>query len=103
MICGTASLVTMDVHEMVRRSHAPKSWCRLANFLLVCRRCHDTLLPNMPLEKQLAYKLLCDPDCFSIAEVSRIRNNETPRLKSVVKWLVHIIDKEGYHGTGHLR
>lgn len=101
MVCGTSSLVQMDVHEMVRRSHAPKQWCIEPNFLLVCRRCHDEKLPNMPVAKQLAYKMLCDPLHFSVDEINRIGSHpwEFISLPSVVKWFVHIVDKEGCRGS----
>ena len=70
MICG--SLPAFDCHEMVRRSAAPRRWGRRANYLAVCRRCHEGPVVNMPLSMQLAHKLLHDPDNFDLAIISEI-------------------------------
>jgi hypothetical protein len=72
MICGASGMVQLDVHEAVRRSASPGKWGSPANLLLVCRRCHDTTVVNMPLSVQLSFKLLNDPDHFNLATMSKI-------------------------------
>lgn len=82
MVCGVGQ-VMLDCHEMIRRSQAPRSWGSTANYLGVCRDCHSTVVVNMPLINQLAFKLLRDPEHFDLAKISRIAGREI-RLRDVV-------------------
>ncbi len=86
-ICRKTSHLPRDCHEMVRRSHAPRQWGVRSNYLLVCRTCHDTIIPSMPLAKQLAYKLMTDPDHFDLEEVNEIKGGEPVRMRDVVRYL----------------
>jgi 5-methylcytosine-specific restriction endonuclease McrA len=87
MNCKASGMVTLDVHEIVRRSRAPMSWCCQANFLLVCRQCHDLRFPNMPVVNQLVIKLLKDPDCFDLEVINDLIQGEPIKLRDVIKYL----------------
>lgn len=85
MYCGVLECNAwpgLDVHEIERKSHAPKSWGSLCNYLKICRRCHDGRfadLEQMPHEKQLAVKLIKDFENFDLMEWLRLRD---PQLRA---------------------
>ena len=58
----------LQIHEMCRRSAAPKRWGHPCNYLLLCERCHAGPFATMPHAKQLAYKLREDPENFHLRE-----------------------------------
>lgn len=89
MVCDTFNPM-LDCHEMVRRSQAPRRWGHRANYLAVCRRCHDGPVVNMPLSMQLAHKLLRDADSFDLAVMSQIAGREI-LLRDVVAQLKFIM------------
>ena len=62
----------LDCHEMVPRSRSPRGWGIRPNYLLVCRICHDQVIPGMPLEQQLAHKLDCDPDHYDLDAINAL-------------------------------
>lgn len=90
MICGSAGMIQLDVHEMVRRSASPGKWGSPANLLVVCRKCHSTVVVNMPLAMQLAHKLLHDPDHLNLTTMSRIAGHKI-LLRDVVACLKRIM------------
>jgi hypothetical protein len=75
---------------MVRRAQAPKRWGIVPNYLLLGRRCHEDVIPSMPLARQLAYKLLVDPDNFDLAAVNEIHPG-APVLMSQVVYHLQLI------------
>jgi len=89
MVCGQHSSV-LDCHEMHSRARAPRKWGRRANYLAVCRECHSGVIVNMPLSKQLAYKLLNDPDHFDLYVMSEITGRQV-LLRDVVAQLKFIM------------
>lgn len=80
----------LDCHEIVRRSQAARRWGKRANYLAVCRRCHEGSVVNMPLSMQLAHKLLHDPDHFDLYVMEEIVGRHLS-LRDVVANLKHIM------------
>jgi len=82
MYCGTLECNAwpgLDVHEIERKSHAPKSWGNTANYLKICRSCHDGPFATMDHSRQLAIKLIKDFEHFDLLEWLRIRD---PQLQA---------------------
>ena len=81
----------LQVHEMVRRSHASRKWWHRANALLVCERCHAGELASAPLRQQLACKYAKDPKHFDLAAVLRLRDERAMQYVEFIEmapWLV---------------
>jgi len=83
MVClsefRVASLQTpygLEIHEIERRSHAPKRWANRCNYLLVCFACHSDRIPFMLHAKQLNIKRRRDPEHFNLEEWLRIADPE---------------------------
>jgi len=77
MYCGTLEVNAwpgLDVHEIERKSQAPNNWGELCNYLKICRRCHDGPFRDMDHDKQLAVKLIKDPENFDLWEWLRLRD-----------------------------
>lgn len=93
MWCGNgADWHGFEIHEIERRSHACGRWGVRANYLLTCYPCHSGPLDYAPHEKQLAAKLLADPEYFDLEEWLRIRDPElrAPErvtLRDIVRYL----------------
>ena len=69
MVCNCLRFDTPDVHEIAKRSFAPKKWWSRLNCLLVCQSCHREIEDNRaawPLARQLAIKAVRDPDNFDL-------------------------------------
>lgn len=64
-----------DIHEIARGAARSAAIHRRESWLLVCRQCHDDLddASQWPVERQLAAKLLADPDYFDPPVVNRLR------------------------------
>ena len=82
----------LEIHEIERKSHAAGRWGRRCNYLLLCQPCHAGPVASAPHEKQLACKLLCDPDWFNLEDWLRIadpelRAPERVSLRDVVRYL----------------
>ena len=58
----------IEVHEIVTRARAPRSWGHRCNYLLVHPGCHQKI-QGRPLAVQLAYKLRYDPDHYSLRHI----------------------------------
>lgn len=74
MWCGDGSQF-LEIHEMVRRSSAPRSWGRECNYLLLggglgCG-CHEKV-DSMSLTQQLAVKFLRDLPHYHLEGVMEI-------------------------------
>ena len=65
---GGALWLGLQVHEIERKSQAPKRWCHECNFALLCAECHGGRWATMPHAKQLAYKLVHDPEHFDLGK-----------------------------------
>jgi hypothetical protein len=66
----------LDIHEIERRSHAPRSWGVRCNYLRLCRECHQGMFASLDHAHQLAVKLVADPDHFDLDAWLRIRDPE---------------------------
>jgi len=64
-----------DVHEIARGIYRAEAYCERVCWLAVCGDCHDLLgdYSRWPIERQLAMKLLSDPEHFDLVKVNRIR------------------------------
>lgn len=64
--------IKLDVHEIERKSHATNRWWKITdhgkhvNGLKLCRTCHMEHFDTMLHAKQLAIKLIEDPDNFDL-------------------------------------
>lgn len=77
MACGESPRwPPLAVHEIERRSHAPRSWAHRCNYLLVCTACHEGPFATMPHAQQLAYKLIADPEGFDLQAWLRLGDPE---------------------------
>lgn len=63
---GRADFRGLQVHEIERRSHAPRSWAHPCNYLLLCGTCHEGEFATMPHARQLAYKMIRDNDHYDL-------------------------------------
>ena len=63
----------MEVHEILPRGRAAKSWAFRANYLLVHQECHSEAAES-PDAVQLACKLKYDPEHFNLTEWLERRN-----------------------------
>lgn len=84
MLCGASPRLVshiqpLEVHEIERRSAAPRRWGHRSNYLIACRCCHVDVLATMEHAQQLAIKLVCDPTHFDLAAWLRIGD---PELKA---------------------
>lgn len=70
MYCGRAELGSawLEVHEMERKGQAAGRWGTRCNYLLLCPFCHDKHFANMDHSRQLAVKLINDPEHFDLDE-----------------------------------
>lgn len=80
MGCGrtqwAGAIHPLECHEIERRSHAPGRWAALCNLLMLCHGCHAGPFATMGHAKQLAHKLLWDPDHFDLEAWLRLRDQE---------------------------
>lgn len=72
----------LQVHEIERRSHAPRTWANPCNYLLVCHECHAGAFATMSHAAQLAVKLLLDEPNFCLDAWLRLRD---PELKAPLR------------------
>jgi hypothetical protein len=65
---GSFPRIKLEVHEMERKSHARNRWWPedACNGLVLCPHCHSEYFATMPHAKQLAVKLLEDPNHFNL-------------------------------------
>lgn len=90
MMCGTA--YPSDVHEIVRKSQAPRAWGVVENYLLLCRDCHDMIhRHNIVIARQLAIKLLRDPDHFGLEAINEIKPGCPTAMREVVQQLLFLV------------
>jgi hypothetical protein len=100
MICGSCT-GGGDVHEIARGPSRKEAYHNRAAWLLLCRQCHDEVGNYMlwPIARQLAVKLVADPDYFDLEVVNRLRGRDKDAItmqevkeeilflpRSVVKW-----------------
>lgn len=78
MWCGTEGFPNgLEIHEMVPRSRASRSWAWRANYLLLCQKCHARHFASMPLAKQLAVKLTRDKANYNLAAIHEILGHDS--------------------------
>ena len=71
---GTGGYWPLEVHEIERRSHAPKSWQHTCNYLLLCKTCHENQFATMPHAEQMAVKARRDRMHFNLDAWLRLRD-----------------------------
>jgi hypothetical protein len=64
----------LQVHEIERRSQAPRTWAQRCNYLLLCQPCHAGQFATMPHAKQLALKFVRDRSHYDLQEWLRIKD-----------------------------
>ena len=62
-LCGGSAV---DCHEILAGAHRMRAFVERCCWLRTCRLCHDKL-QTTPTIRQLALKLLSDPECFDLA------------------------------------
>jgi hypothetical protein len=75
----------LEIHEIERRSAAPNRWWSPCNALLLCPKCHATDFAAMPHARQLAIKLVKDPEDFDLDEWLLIKD-PTRQAPERVTW-----------------
>lgn len=76
MLCNKRK--ASDVHEIVTRAKSEKSVEHRCTWLCLCRTCHDEQVSDYskyPISRQLALKLISDPEAFDLAKVCELRGN----------------------------
>jgi hypothetical protein len=61
------------VHEIAKRSQAPKQWGERCNYFLACNPCNCTVLEDATLPYQFAIKLLNDAKHYDRRRVNVLR------------------------------
>jgi len=72
-LCGEPGT---DVHEIARGAHRAKALTEPATWLKVCKWCHASKVDGMPIARQLAYKMIHDPEHYDRQAVNRLRNRQ---------------------------
>ena len=91
MLCGKkADWLPLSVHEIERRGHAPTRWANPCNYLLLCCRCHEGPFATMSHARQLAIKLVRDPDHYDLEAWLRIKD---PTLRAPNRVTQKEVDK----------
>lgn len=70
-ICS--SPIHLEIHHIVRGVHREKARCSREAMFRTCTICHGRDLDAMPVEKQLAFKALHDPEGYDRVSVNRLR------------------------------
>lgn len=83
----------LEVHEIDRRSQCPNRWAEECNYLLLCHNCHSGPFASMPHKRQLAAKLLADPENFSLEDWHAIRPRPITyaTMREVIEELIEIV------------
>jgi len=83
----------LECHEMERRSHAPNRWAHVENYLLLCHECHAGPFAAMNHKRQLAVKLLADPENFSLEGFLAIkpRAPQYVTMREVIEELIELV------------
>ena len=69
-------MARLQIHEIERRAHAPKTWAHMCNYLLLCPTCHGWPFDYMQHAKQLAHKLFWDSTHYDLDAWLRLRDTE---------------------------
>ena len=62
----------LEVHEIERRSAAPRNWAKVCSYLLICGTCHAVDFAAMDKAKQLRVKMEKDAEHYSLECFLRI-------------------------------
>lgn len=86
-------LCKLECHEVERRSQAPNRWAHVENYLLLCHECHAGPFASMPHKRQLAVKLLSDPENFSLEGFLAIkpRAPQYVTMREVIEELIELV------------
>ena len=89
MRCQTA--LATDCHEIARGSYRHIAKMERVAWLCLCPECHEHMgdYSEWPLSRQLALKLLRDPQHFNLKRINEIRGRADTGILmfEVVKWL----------------
>jgi hypothetical protein len=81
----------VDCHEIPRGAHREQALEHRCAWLAVCRPCHELIddYSEWPVARQLALKLLGDPEHFDLLTVNRLRGRDENAITmgDVVVWL----------------
>ena len=75
-VCWLCGAPGTDVHEIARGCHRKRGVQERCCWVMTCRTCHDDKLGNYaiwPPERQLALKLIHDPEAYDRQRVNEIR------------------------------
>lgn len=77
MLC--TKRIATDVHEIVTRAKSSKSVEHRCAWLCLCRTCHREEVGDYsryPISRQLALKLVTDPEAFDLDKINELRGND---------------------------
>lgn len=94
MWCGGSDI--LDVHEIERRSAAPRSWGTTCNYVVACgslssNNCHEKVFGTLSHAVQLAVKLLRNPTAYDLQSWLKISD---PDLRAPLRVTQKEVDKE---------
>ncbi len=92
MVCGSYAC---DVHEMARGCHRSVAVKHRCCWLSLCRQCHEEMddYAVWPLTRQLAVKLLKDPEYFDLLKFNSIRGR-APGAITLAEVVAHLCMEE---------
>ncbi len=76
--CGRTPWGRLEIHEIERRSQAPRTWAHDCNYMLVCNACHMNDMATMPHAEQLARKMIIDPKHYDLKTWLTLRSGGGP-------------------------
>ena len=66
--------ISIETHEMIPRSKAPRSWGIRANYCRLCNTCHANVV-TLSLAHQLALKKHLDPKHYDLVAIRELLDN----------------------------
>lgn len=84
-----AKRLATDLHEIARGSHRHLAVEEPCCWLALCRKCHREMddYSIWPIARQLALKLIADPNRFDLDRFNEIRGDEVTDMLEIVKYL----------------
>ena len=106
-VCGRSDGY-IETHEITRGVHRNVGVEERCTWIRLCREDHERFgdYTQWPIARQLAVKLICDPDYYDRQRVNLIRNARTPDAiteQEVAKYVHHLVAMHWMRdGTGIL-
>jgi hypothetical protein len=92
-LCGQPGT---DVHEIARGPFRAKAMEDPSAWLKVCGWCHENKFPTMTIARQLALKMLCDPENYDRQKVNLLRKRQPDAVtEREVAREAHLLLREG--------